>query len=206
MFRTGDQAVATSGVLEFLGRQTDEIILRGYRVDTRQVETALKNLPGTSDASVVVCREGVVTVAMVGFVVAEAFDERDGRRILAKQLAPHEIPQRIVAIVALPLTPDGKVDRHSLRGLARAALNPRGRALPRTRAEEILTQICSNVLGVAGVSPEDVFLQLPNASSLTAMQVAFRIESQLNTEFSAAPLLGDEPLAVIAASLEGGSR
>lgn len=51
IYRTGDRGrFRPDGQAEYLGRADDQIKLRGYRIDPKEVENALRRLPGVSDA------------------------------------------------------------------------------------------------------------------------------------------------------------
>lgn len=140
-FRTGDRAVWTpDGRLLFLGRQDEQIKLRGFRIEPGEVEAALVQSPTIEQAAVVARplgdgqgsegvgqrREAAASsreIRLVAFVrltdaaSEEPFDPSKVRQKLAKLLPAHMIPNRLVPLPELPVLPNGKVDREHLRRL-----------------------------------------------------------------------------------------
>jgi len=120
MYRTGDLAVLRpDGQFLCLGRVDDQMKIRGLRIEPAEIETALRadsrvdgarvvHVPGSrigSDrdilAAAVVPTEGTLSAASLA----------DIRHQLASQLPRHLVPQRIVQVPGLPVTPNGKADR-----------------------------------------------------------------------------------------------
>ncbi|MEV3967520.1 amino acid adenylation domain-containing protein [Streptomyces sp. NPDC050698] len=112
MYHTGDLAIRTlDGELRFTGRADDQVQLKGFRIELGEVETAIRALDGVTDVAVTVADTGDHLVAhVVGTVPGDV----EGR--LAEKLPVHMIPGRVLAIDALPLTINGKLDRKALAG------------------------------------------------------------------------------------------
>ncbi|GAA0958496.1 amino acid adenylation domain-containing protein [Actinocorallia libanotica] len=110
MYHTGDLARRTlEGELEFVGRADDQIQLKGFRVELGEVESAIRSLDGVVDAAVTVADGGDHLVAhIVGRVPGGLAD------LLAAKLPAHMVPGRVLAVEALPLTVNGKLDRRAL--------------------------------------------------------------------------------------------
>ncbi|HEY2575909.1 MAG TPA: condensation domain-containing protein, partial [Streptosporangiaceae bacterium] len=155
--------------------------VRGFRVEVGEVEAVLAGLPGVRQA-VVVAREGVGGVGgvgLAGYVVGEVGVVLDGgvlRRGVAGVLPDYMVPSACVVVDALPLLPNGKVDRARLPA-PRYEPAAGGRA-PRTPAEEILCGLFAEVLGVAPAGIDDSFFDL-GGQSLKAIRLVNRIRSAL---------------------------
>ncbi|MDO5739240.1 MAG: AMP-binding protein [Ornithinimicrobium sp.] len=138
-FVTDDRGVWREGHLETLGRVDDLIVTGGHKVEPRDVEAALRALPGVGQALVVGVpdREWGQVVAAILTTSAAAGDSAAGRSehgrvpapslatlcdALANALPPHALPRRILWRDAIPLLPSGKPDRSS----ALAALADQG--------------------------------------------------------------------------------
>ncbi|GGT74248.1 non-ribosomal peptide synthetase [Streptomyces coeruleorubidus] len=129
MYHTGDLARRTlDGELEFAGRADDQVQLKGFRIELGEVESAIRELDGVIDVAVTVAESGDHLVAHVVGEVPSDFAER-----LAAKLPVHMVPGRVLAIDALPLTVNGKLDRRALAkrtdrgaGLYQFAAPPRG--------------------------------------------------------------------------------
>ncbi|MET9050594.1 amino acid adenylation domain-containing protein [Streptomyces bacillaris] len=110
MYHTGDLARRTlDGELEFAGRADDQVQLKGFRVELGEVEGAIREVPGVVDVAVTVAGSGDHLVA---HVVGDAPADLAAR--LAAKLPVHMVPGRVLALDALPLTVNGKLDRRAL--------------------------------------------------------------------------------------------
>ncbi|MET0400642.1 MAG: amino acid adenylation domain-containing protein, partial [Longimicrobiaceae bacterium] len=198
MYRTGDRARwLPGGALEFLGRTDQQIKVRGFRIETGEIEAALLDHPGVREA-VVVAREDVPgRKRLVAYVVPEAGAEPpadDLKAGLASRLPEYMVPAAFVTLAQLPLSVSGKVDRRALPAPEFGAGEDRYVA-PRTPAEEVLAGIWSEVLGVERVGVEEGFFEL-GGHSLLATQVvsrarrAFGVEVPLRALFEAPTVAG----------------
>jgi amino acid adenylation domain-containing protein len=118
MYRTGDIARRNAeGDLEFLGRTDQQIKLRGIRIEPAEIESVLRSVPGVRDA-VVVLREDVPGQPRLAAYVTSAggfrVDPTLVRARLAEQLPAAMRPHSLTQLDALPLTSNGKLDRHAL--------------------------------------------------------------------------------------------
>ncbi|MCF6476828.1 amino acid adenylation domain-containing protein, partial [Nonomuraea sp. MG754425] len=110
MYHTGDLARRTlDGELVFVGRADDQVQLKGFRVEPGEVESAIRELDGVLDAAVTVAGSGDHLVAHVVGAVPEDF-----AGLLGAKLPAHLVPGRVLAVDALPLTVNGKLDRQAL--------------------------------------------------------------------------------------------
>ncbi|GAA3570804.1 hypothetical protein GCM10022222_63610 [Amycolatopsis ultiminotia] len=174
MYRTGDLArLRPDGELEFVGRSDEQVKVRGYRVELGEVEAVLQDCPGTAGSAATVHR-GTGGAHLVGYVVpgaGEALDPAAIRAFAADRLPAHMVPGTVLVIEALPLSPNGKLDRAQLPEPDFAQLAD-GRA-PRTPLEEALTGLFSDVLGVPSLSIDDNFFDL-GGDSIGAIRLSSR--------------------------------
>ncbi|WP_327666578.1 MULTISPECIES: non-ribosomal peptide synthetase [unclassified Streptomyces] len=175
MYRTGDLAVwRGDGALELRGRADGQLKIRGLRIEPGEVEGVLTAHPGVAQAAVVVREDGTGVRRLVGYVVGVA--EVGFPALLAhaaRQLPAHMVPEALVALDALPMTPNGKLDRAALPAPA-AIRETTGRA-PRTPQEEALRDLFAEVLGVPaeGVGADDGFFDL-GGDSITSIHLVSR--------------------------------
>jgi amino acid adenylation domain-containing protein len=117
-YRTGDRArLETDGTVTFLGRIDRQLKLRGFRIEPGEIEAAMAALPGVTRALVAARGEGTADRRLVAWVVAEAGTQLDGqdlRRDLRRRLPDHLIPDAVLEIANVPLTPNGKIDWDAL--------------------------------------------------------------------------------------------
>ena len=166
-YRTGDLARRRpDGALEYLGRIDHQVKLRGVRIELGEIESALLRHPGVREAAVVV-REDRGIRRLVGYVAPAGIATADElRRFLLARLPEVMVPARFVELDALPLSPNGKLDRRALPapdpGAPEAAWEP-----PATAREEILAGIWAEVLGLDRVGALDNFFALGGDSILS---------------------------------------
>ncbi|MDF5759155.1 amino acid adenylation domain-containing protein, partial [Spongiactinospora sp. TRM90649] len=183
MYRTGDLARWNAdGDLIFTGRADDQVKIRGHRVEPAQVEAALAALPGVGQAAVVAADDGSGGKRLVAYVtpVPGAPEEPDPallRAEAARVLPDYMVPAAIVALAALPVTPNGKLDRAALP-VPRQDGTGRG---PRTPREELLCGLFAEVLGLPEVGADVSFFDL-GGHSLQVGRLVNRIRAVLNVE------------------------
>ncbi|MET8847907.1 non-ribosomal peptide synthase/polyketide synthase [Amycolatopsis sp. NPDC004625] len=174
MYRTGDRVRWTAdGQLEYLGRLDDQVKIRGFRVEPGEVEAALVRLPEVSAAVVVANRPDGGHARLVAYVVATGEVTPDGLRTALRATLPdYLVPSAFVPIDAIPLTPQGKVDRRALPAPDAPADGGQTYVPARTAVEHQLVAIWSEVLGNDRVGVEDNFFGLGGDSILSIQVVA----------------------------------
>ncbi|WP_254897273.1 non-ribosomal peptide synthetase [Amycolatopsis sp. Hca4] len=172
MYRTGDRVRWTAdGQLEYLGRLDDQVKIRGFRVEPGEVEAALVRLPGVTAAVVVAHRPDGGHARLVAYVVGEATP--DGLRTALRATLPdYLVPSAFVPVDAIPLTPQGKVDRRALPAPDVPAGGGPAYVPARTAIEHQLVAIWSEVLGNDRIGVEDNFFGLGGDSILSIQVVA----------------------------------
>ncbi|WP_279616317.1 non-ribosomal peptide synthetase [Streptomyces atriruber] len=158
MYRTGDLAAwHDDGTLRFLGRTDDQVKLRGFRIELGEVEAALTACPGVESAAAVLREDRPGDRRLVGYVVSDRGGDRgdDGstavdpaalRARVADRLPDYMVPSAVLVLDALPLMPNGKLDRKALPAPDYAPAT-RTRA-PSTPQEKALTDLFADVLGL----------------------------------------------------------
>ena len=182
LYRTGDLGRwREDGALEHLGRLDFQVKIRGYRIELGEIEAGLAAQGGVA-RSVVIPREDTPgDVRLVAYVVAHAataLEPQALRDALRGKLPDYMLPHAVVVLDALPLLPNGKIDRKSLPApvAMAAAAKPNGVA-PRNDLERTVAKAMQTVLKVADIGVEDDFFTLGGHSLLAA-----RLIGQINRE------------------------
>ncbi|WP_156752000.1 non-ribosomal peptide synthetase, partial [Mycobacterium sp. E2497] len=176
MYRTGDLVRwGADGQLQYLGRVDEQVKIRGHRVELGEVRAALAALAGVEQAAVIAREDRPGDRRLVGYVTGTA-DPVTLRAALADRLPAYMVPAAVLAVDALPLTVNGKLDT---RALPAPEYTDRDRYRPpATPVEETLADIYAQVLGVQRVGVEDSFFDL-GGDSLSAMRLVAAIHTTL---------------------------
>ncbi|MBB4636054.1 non-ribosomal peptide synthetase [Longimicrobium terrae] len=206
LYRTGDAGRwRADGTLEFLGRGDGQVKVRGYRIETGEIETRLTELPGVR-AAVVMAREDTGgEKRLVAYVVGDEVGADALRTHLAGSLPGYMVPAAYVRLEEFPLTPNGKVDRKALPAPEGEAYTARAYEPPAGDVEEILAGIWAEVLGVERVGRRDQFFDL-GGHSLLAVQVISRVRQALGVKVALGELFTRPVLAEFARGLETSAR
>ncbi|MEM9596177.1 MAG: amino acid adenylation domain-containing protein, partial [Acidobacteriota bacterium] len=177
LYRTGDlirRRVSADGGsdLEFLSRLDHQVKVRGFRIELGEIEASLDAHPAVRQGVVTVRQDGPST-RLVAYVVpsADGVDPADLAVHLRTTLPDYMVPAAWVQLDAMPLTPNGKVDRKALP--APEASSTADAEPPEGDAEIGLADIWGEVLGRDGVGRRDNFFAL-GGDSVLAIQVVTR--------------------------------
>ncbi len=206
LYRTGDRVKRLAGgEIEYLGRFDSQVKLRGYRIELGEVETTLRREAQVKDAAVVVRPDASGEARLVGYVVSaegKAVSEAELRGALSQKLPDYMVPQAIVLLGAMPLTPNGKVDKESLPEPGRSLGEPG--ALPRGPVEEGLAEIWKDLLGLECFGIHDDFFRL-GGHSLAATRLVSRVRSAFRVELSLRHFFEGPTIAKMAARIAASS-
>ncbi|HYO16989.1 MAG TPA: amino acid adenylation domain-containing protein, partial [Thermoanaerobaculia bacterium] len=197
LYRTGDLVrFMPDGQLQFLGRIDHQVKVRGFRIELGEIEAALRAHPEVGETVALARRDGG-DARLVAYVTPRpgrpAPEARSLREHLRRRLPEFMVPAAIVLLDALPLSPNGKVDRKALPAPATSVdVNPEALLTP---TEEILSGLWSDLLAVERPpAPGDDFFELGGHSLLATRMLArlwqiFGVELTVRSLFEA-PSLG----------------
>ncbi|MDR6226882.1 non-ribosomal peptide synthetase [Desmospora profundinema] len=175
MYRTGDLARWNEdGNIQFLGRIDHQVKIRGHRIELDEVTGRLLQHPAVRDGAVIARQDGDVSHSLCAYLVAAGeWQVSELRRHMAESLPDYMIPAHFVEVEALPLNPNGKLDRRALPepGVAKTeqAFVP-----PATAAEKLLVEVWQNVLGVERIGTLDNFFEW-GGDSIKAIHILARL-------------------------------
>ncbi|WEF35134.1 non-ribosomal peptide synthetase [Pseudoduganella chitinolytica] len=205
MYRTGDLGRwHADGTVEFLGRNDFQVKIRGYRIELGEIETRLAQLEGVSEAAVLARADRHGEKRLVAYVVGTV-DASQLREQLARWLPDYMVPTAYVALDALPLTANGKLDRQALPAPGAAALVQRAHEAPQGEVEQVLARIWSALLGVEPVGRQDSFFEL-GGHSLLAVRLVSQLRQQLGVELPLAALFESPRLGELAREVASAAR
>nr|APD71797.1 non-ribosomal peptide synthetase 8 [Streptomyces sp.] len=231
MYRTGDLARwRADGQLEYVGRGDAQLKIRGFRIEPGEIEAALTAHPGVEHAVVTGQSAPDGVRRLVGYVVGSpdsggqvdaqgrfeadmtsGLTMRELRRFITGRLPEFMVPAVLVPLDRLPLAPNGKLDRAALPEPDFAGESYRA---PRSRTEEVLAGVYSEVLGLEKVGVDDDFFAI-GGDSIRSIQIVSRAKAQgvvvnprqifeLRTVAELAAAAGSQGPGPVLAELEGG--
>jgi amino acid adenylation domain-containing protein len=182
LYRTGDLARwRPDGTLLYLGRRDDQVKIRGFRIELGEVTAALNELDGVADAVAAVGEDPLGENRLLAYVVARpgaSLTSSAVRTGLQQVLPDYAVPSLVVELDAIPLMPNGKVDRTALPEMVAAtAPGPKG-DVPATPTEKAVAGIWEELLHVPCVGAADNFFDL-GGHSLLCMRAVYRVEERL---------------------------
>ncbi len=175
-YRNVDEHNSNGLVLEYIGRLDHQVKIRGFRIELGEIENALLTHPSIS-AAAVVASDGVQAQQLVAYVVpvsSEALASIDTpvlKAHLSALLPEYMVPNIWQVLEAMPLTPNGKLDRKQLPAVAIAS-QQREYLAPVSELEQSLASLWQEVLSVEQVGLADDFFALGGHSLLAAQVIA----------------------------------
>jgi len=180
LYNSGDMArYLVDGNIEFLGRADDQVKLRGFRIELGEIHAYLSKHANVREA-VVIARQGNSgrKRLLAYFVPTEgrAPTSNELRRYLLERLPDYMVPSLLVQLDAMPLMPNGKVNRRALPAPEEVrASHASDMVVASTEAEKILSTIWAAVLNLdeRNVGIHDNFFEL-GGDSILSIQIVGR--------------------------------
>lgn len=190
-YRTGDLGRWLSdGNLELIGRKDRQVKIRGYRIELNEIESILSEHPGITDLAVVTNGSDADGLAVIAcFFTTEQPDvtEREVKSFAKDRLLPQVLSlARFYRVDALPLMPNGKVDRRKLVSSIQAQEEPARTASASVSpaalsVRERISAMWEELLAVKGINLEANFFEL-GGDSMTAIRLLRRLREELHPE------------------------
>ncbi len=204
LYHTGDLArYLPTGEFQFAGRRDNQVKIRGFRIEPGEVEAVLGGHGAVAEAAVILQVDPLAEPGpLVAFVVlrpgaAAGVDEL--RAFLAARVPGYMIPAAFVVCESLPLSANGKLDRRRLRVPATVDAGVLS-VPPRTPLEEMLADLCADVLRLGRIGVYDNFLER-GGHSLQVVQILSRVRDDLGVEVSPAAVLADPTVAGLSVAI-----
>lgn len=187
MYRTGDVVRRLDdGDLEYLGRVDQQVKIRGFRVEPGEVEAAIAEHPDVRQVAVVPRKDADGQTSLIAYLVADGdHDALDAalRGTLRTRLPEYMVPTHFVTVDALPRNANGKLDRAALPAPETSGRRPRAAVDPRSRSEELVVAVFSEVLHRGDIGVLDDFFDL-GGHSLSATRVMTKLSDRTGVRLS----------------------
>nr|WP_269746923.1 non-ribosomal peptide synthetase [Burkholderia pseudomallei] len=205
MYRTGDLGRwRPDGMLDCIGRADFQVKIRGFRIELGEIEACLLEHGALAQAAVLARDDGGDGgKTLVAYYVPRAGHE-DGapalRAHLAARLPEYMVPATYVRLPAMPLTPNGKLERRALPAPDERSYVRRDYAAPQGEIETTLARIWAELFGIERVGRHDGFFEL-GGHSLLAVRMVARVHDVLGVEVPLRALFADPVLHVFASAV-----
>ncbi|MGD2093266.1 MAG: amino acid adenylation domain-containing protein, partial [Candidatus Aminicenantes bacterium] len=187
LYRTGDLTRwLPDGNIEFSGRKDQQVKIRGFRIELGEIETVLAEHPQIQEA-VVIAKNVNNNPQLIAYYVTHDKDKilatSQIRSYLQDKLPEYMIPLGFVLLESIPLTPNGKVDRKTLRQQEVELQSSREYAAPKTKEEITFCKIWEQLFGFKPIGTRDNFFNL-GGNSLLAARLKIRVKESFGKVIS----------------------
>ena len=203
MYRSGDLGRwHADGSIEYLGRNDCQLKIRGFRVEPGEVESRLLQHPAVREAVVIGREESPGDRRLVAYLTVSGEIGADILREHVRVALPdYMVPAAFVVMAAMPLTPNGKLDRDALPAPDRAAVQVREYEAPQGEVEVCLVAAWQELLRIERVGRHDNFFEL-GGHSLLALRAVSRASEAFGVHLGLRDLFERQTPAALAAYIE----
>ncbi len=207
LYRSGDAAMFDAqGRIEFRGRIDDQVKIRGFRVELGEIEAALCDLSGVTQAACFLRKDGDIDqlVAFVGLRAGETFDATAARTTLRARLPAYMVPQHFEIIETLPTLSSGKLDRKALKAIPITfAAAAEAQDEPATPTEAVLLTVAQTIFPGRAIPFEaDFFTDLGGHSLLAARFISIVRDTPALVGITLKDMYGKRTLRDIGAEMD----
>jgi enterobactin synthetase component F len=201
LYRTGDRVRWRSdGEFEFLGRVDDQIKIHGLRVEPGEIEAVLLARPGIAAAHVKLWEDDTHAPRLAAYLVpsSEQTPETETvRAALEQQLPRHMVPSSFIWLQAMPMTPNGKLDRRALPAPPHNEARFSDHHPPATRLEREIAEIWEDLLQRSPISVRSDFFDI-GGDSLALVSLLATIEARFGRRLASDVLFSGLTIAGLA--------
>ncbi|WP_024832492.1 non-ribosomal peptide synthetase [Ruminiclostridium josui] len=148
IYKTGDQGRwLPDGTVEFLGRNDQQVKIRGSRLEISEIEIMISKYEGIKEAIITVRDTTEDEKELIAYIVPETkVDTVRLRNYLSTKLPEFMIPSQLIEIQEIPVTPNGKVDYKKLAEFETGM--DEEYVAPRDDIEEKISDIWAEILSI----------------------------------------------------------
>ncbi len=205
-YRTGDLVRRDdTGNIIFCGRADGQVKMRGYRIELGEIEAVLMQCEEIQQAVVLLHTDEQQNKRLAAFVVpGDNYDKQHVLTQIEQRLPDYMIPSVWTELQAIPLTPNGKVNRRQLAEVVAIPVAAQDYVAPRTATEETLAGIWKELLDLERVGIYDDFFEL-GGHSLMAIRVLSAIRTAFGKELAIREMFDSPTIAALSALINTNS-
>lgn len=199
LYCTGDLGQLTSdGNFLYLGRKDDQVQVRGFRVELKEVERAVVSYDGIKETAVIprVDSMGVTSIACYYTAKENNIILEELTGYLREMLPDYMIPSFFIEMDEMPLTPNGKIDRKKLSESRMGIKKKSAYVAPRNEREKQIAEIWANVLSLDAdtIGIHDNFMDI-GGTSVTIVTLHNKLKEICDYEIQVADLFSYSTIA-----------
>ncbi|MFJ7370576.1 amino acid adenylation domain-containing protein [Lysinibacillus sp. NPDC098008] len=182
MYRTGDLVrLLSSGVIEFVGRKDSQIKVRGFRIELGEIETILSHHPNIQEAIIIAKKMADGNNHLFGYYTTASstqLDEAVLKNYIAAFLPDYMVPERLIKLSEMPLSPTGKIDRKQLTTLEVALSRSQPYIAPENDTQRMLIAAWEHVLAIKPIGIHDNFFHI-GGHSLKILEILVQVKKHI---------------------------
>ncbi|WP_299409950.1 non-ribosomal peptide synthetase [Acaryochloris sp. IP29b_bin.148] len=204
LYKTGDLACyLPDGNIKYIGRIDNQVKIRGFRIELGEIEAVLSQHASIRETVVIVREDTPGDKRLVAYSVSQQENllGSELRTFLKNRLPMYMVPSAFVFLDAMPLTPNGKVNRRALPKPDISSIQLGTDFVPPSNpTEEVIANIWSDILGTEKIGIHDNFFEL-GGHSLLATRIISRLNQSFSTDLSLQHIFESPTIESIAAVL-----
>jgi len=212
IYKTGDLVrYRPDGNIEYISRIDHQVKIRGFRIEIGEIESILRKHDAVREAVVVAQDYPPGSKNLIGYVVF-----KDNQAVSSEQLLDHlrtmlpdyMVPALLMILDAMPLTPNGKVDRRSLPlpEVEDNSLNQKQLVIePNASTEQKLTAIWCHLLGREQIDNDEKFFEI-GGNSLLATEVILHIRDTFSIQLPVSKLFESSTIAKLTGVIDDNTK
>ncbi len=186
LYETGDVGKWNkNGEIEFLGRNDNQVKVRGYRIEIGDIDNALSSISQINESATIAKNDDSGNKLLIAYFTSDQELSISEIQSHLKKILPHYmIPSYFVKLEALPKTHNGKIDRKSLSNLNNVAFVSHIKYMaPTNEIQEKLVTLWEQLLGIKNISIKANFFDL-GGNSLSAIRLISLIHKEFDIKMS----------------------
>ncbi len=199
IYKTGDIGRwMNNGNILLTGRKDDQVKVRGYRVETQEIENIMMKYPDVDKARIIV-RNKISSPCLVAYYTSRnKLDKEYLHRYLEDYLPAYMIPAIFIRVDEFPLTVNGKIDTGKLEEITHVKSELKS---PETNTESELVQLWESILEQQPIGVEDDFFEL-GGNSLKVISVVEQFNRKFPDALKVSDLFNQSTIREIAAIVD----
>jgi len=180
-YKTGDYGeIMPDGNIKFLGRQDEQVKIRGHRIELNEIEAKMLQYTGIRHAVVKAIKNHIEEYQLCTMFTGESkIDINDLRHYLSEKLPDYMIPQKFVQTDELPYLSNGKIDRKGIQfDLADMEVDSFDES---DSTEKKLCCLWAAIIGTSDFNADESFMRI-GGNSLNLISFSEKINSALHID------------------------